>query len=327
MISDRRRITCTRVALAIGATLLASLVPAARAPATPHMKGAAHEVEVLQEQVVRLFDRLDRVSGAIESVRADVAFARERIAELSRQIEVQQDLLERHAAEAYMGGPAVGVDSLLGASSFTDLQDALEFLDAVSEQDREVLVSLQHRKVDVEQQRVRLEALEATLLAMHDRLETTVADLIEKLERQQELLRQRAEEAAAVDGSVEDASASPPPASPPPPGSPPPSPVIGPEAVAELIRDRFAPLGSRTEEVALCVAGKESGFDPRAVNPDTGAAGVFQFLPSTWTSLSEMAGWGDASVFEARANVAVTAWTVARYGWHPWRSSAEECGA
>jgi hypothetical protein len=97
--------------------------------------------------------------------------------------------------------------------------------------------------------------------------------------------------------------------------------------VAELIRDRFAPLGSRTEEVALCVAGKESGFDPRAVNPDTGAAGVFQFLPSTWTSLSEMAGWGGASVFEARANVAVTAWTVARYGWHPWRSSAEECGA
>lgn len=321
VISDRRRITCTRVALAIGATLLASLVLAARAPATPHVKGAALEAETLQEQVIRLFDRLDQVSGAIDSVRADVAFAHERITELSRQIDAQQDMLDRHAAEAYMSGPAVGVGSLLGASSFTDLQDALEFLDAVSEQNREVLVSLQHRKAEVEEQRVRLEALEANLRAKHDRLETTVTDLIEKLERQQDLLRQRAEEPAPVDDSIVD-----PPAPPAPPDPPLPSPVPGREAVMELIRDRFAPLGSRDEDIALCVAERESGFDPRAENPYTGAAGVFQFLPSTWASLSEIAGWGGASVFDARANVAVAAWTVAHYGWHPWRSSAEDCG-
>ena len=93
-----------------------------------------------------------------------------------------------------------------------------------------------------------------------------------------------------------------------------------------LVRDRFAPLGSRATEVALCVAERESNFDPLAVNPVTGAAGVFQFLPSTWASLSELAGRGGASVYDARANVAVAAWTVAQYGWHPWRSEADDCG-
>jgi soluble lytic murein transglycosylase-like protein len=95
--------------------------------------------------------------------------------------------------------------------------------------------------------------------------------------------------------------------------------------VVELIRDHFAPLGSRTEAVALCVAEAESNFDALAENPSTGAAGVFQFLPSTWASLSELAGRGGASVFDARANVTVAAWTVAEYGWHPWSSIAEVC--
>jgi hypothetical protein len=325
--SRRRRTTFTRVALAIGATLLATLVSAVQAPATPHVKGAGHETEVLQEQVVRLFDRLDQVGRAIESVRADVAIARERITELSLQIDALQEMLNQQAAEAYMGRRAVAVDSLLGASSFTDLQDALEFLDAVSQRDRDVILSLQQRKAEVELQRVRLEALEAKLRGKHDRLETTVADLIEKLEQQQDLRRRRAEERATADGSVEDPPTSPPPPSPPPPSPPPPSPAPGREAVMELIRDRFASLGSRTEEVAICVAERESGLDPLAVNPDTGAAGLFQFLPSTWASLSDMAGWGGASVFDARANAAVAAWTVAQYGWHPWRSVGEDCGA
>ncbi len=64
-----------------------------------------------------------------------------------------------------------------------------------------------------------------------------------------------------------------------------------------------------------------------AVNPVTGASGVFQFMPSTWASLSEMAGWDGASVFDARANAAVAAWTVAHYGWHAWASVAAGCGA
>jgi hypothetical protein len=321
VIRGRWRITIIRVTLAFGAVLLASLMLAVQAPATPPMKATAREVEVLQEEVVRLFDQLDQVSRVIESVRADIAWVHHRISELSRQIDAAQQMLNRHAAEAYMAGPAVEVDSLLGASSFTDLQDAFAFLDAVSQRDNDVLLSLKHRKTEVELQEARLEALEAELRGTRERLEATVADLVEKLQRQQALLRRRAEGIASDDGPVGNPRTSPPPS--PSPGSSP----LGRAAVTDLIRERFASLRSGTVEVALCVAEHESGFDPLAVNPSTGAAGLFQFLPSTWASLSELAGWGGASVFDARANAAVAAWTVAHYGWHPWRSVAADCGA
>ena len=306
--------------LALGAILLASLLTAVQAPATPHMEGAARERKrSLQEQVVRLFDRLDHVSSVIESVQADIALARDRISELSAEIEARQQLLNQRAAEAYMAGPAGGLESLLGASSFTDLQDAVEFLDAISERDHDVLVSLEQRKVEIERQQARLEGLEMELRARRERLEATAADLVEKLQRQQALLRQRAEE-TAQDASIGGPSSSTPP--------PPPAPTLAPPraVVIALVRELFASLGSRATDVALCVAERESNFDPLAVNTATGAAGVFQFMPSTWASLSALAGRGGASVYDARANVAVAAWTVAHYGWHPWRSAAGDCG-
>jgi Transglycosylase SLT domain len=317
----RRGTTISRIAL-VGATLLASLAPAAGASATPHPKGGAVRPRgVLQEHVIRLFDRLDHVSRAIERGRADVAWARDRISDLAREIEARQELLNRRAAAAYMAGRAAAVDSVLGATSFTELEDALEFLDAVSQKDSDILLSLRRRQAEIELQRARLEALEEELRGTRERLEATTSDLVEELRGQEERVR-RGVEAAAPNASIGEA---PDPA--PRPGQTAPSPPAGPEAVAELIRDRFASLGSRTSAIALCVAEAESGFDPLVVNPATGAAGVFQFLPSTWGSLSELAGWGSASVFDARANVSVAAWTVGRYGWHPWRSVAADCGA
>ena len=181
--SARGRISRKRIALALGAVVLASLTTAVRAPATPHMKGAVREPAALREQVVHLFDRLDHLSHVIESVRADIEWARVRISQLSRQIEGKQELLNRRAAEAYMVGVAGGFDSALGASSFTDLQDALEFLDAVSQRDRDVLIALERRKAEIGRQRVRLEALEVELRGRHERLEATVADLVRKLQQ------------------------------------------------------------------------------------------------------------------------------------------------
>ena len=308
-----------RTVLAAGAIVSASLMPSVRASATPHMMAAGREPQGLQRQVVRLFDELDQVSQDLESVLAETAWAHERISELSRQIDSRQQVLNRRAVEAYMGELAVGVDSVLGASSIGDLQDSLEFLEAISRRDHDVLLDLQRRKAEVERQGLRLERLEGQLREKRTKLEATAASLVEKLQRQHARLRQQATESATEVGSVGD-----PPPSPGPP-IPPPGLSVGKNAVMELISQRFASLGSRTQEVALCVAEAESAFDPLAVNPSTGAAGVFQFLPSTWASLSELADHGGDSVFDARANVAVAAWTVAKYGWHPWRSVAADC--
>ena len=309
-----------RTVLAAGAIVSASLMPAVRASATPHMMAAGREPQGLQRQVVRLFDELDQVSQDIESVLAETAWAHERISELSRQIDTRQQLLNRRAVEAYMGELAVGVDSVLGASSFGDLQDSLEFLEAISRRDHDVLLELQRRKAEVERQGLRLERLEGQLREKRTELEATAAEPRREAptatrppapagqgERSGSRFGRRRPTLAASSESTA------------------PSLSLGRRAVMGLISERFASLGSRTEEVALCVAEAESNFDPLAVNPSTGAAGVFQFLPSTWASLSELADHGGDSVFDARANVAVAAWTVAEYGWHPWRSVAADC--
>jgi hypothetical protein len=318
--SVRGRIRRNMIVVALGAILFASLMTAVRAQATPNMKVAAREPTALRDQVVHLFDRLDHVSHVLENVGAEIEWARARISELSRQIEAKQQLLNRRAAEAYMAGVAGGFDSALGASSFTDFQDALVFLDAVAQRDHDVLIALEHRKAEIVRQQVRLEALGVELRARRERLVATAADLVEKLQ-QEEALQERTDESTLDVGSTGESPSSSPPPSPPAPTLAPPR-----DVVMALIRDRFASLGSRTTDVAVCVAERESNFDPLAVNPATGAAGVFQFIPATWASLSELAGRGGASVFDARSNVAVAAWTVAHYGWHPWRSAAGDCG-
>jgi hypothetical protein len=70
---------------------------------------------------------------------------------------------------------------------------------------------------------------------------------------------------------------------------------------------------------ALWVIDCESGGDPNAYNPASGASGLFQFVPSTWLSASEEAGWGGADVFDPEPNIAVAAWLYAAYE-TPWAS-------
>jgi hypothetical protein len=80
---------------------------------------------------------------------------------------------------------------------------------------------------------------------------------------------------------------------------------------------------NRVEE-ALRIINCESNGDPNAVNPYSGAAGLFQFLPSTWATTAPAAGYPDASPFDPEANTASAAWLANRYQqlgydyWHAW---------
>lgn len=71
-------------------------------------------------------------------------------------------------------------------------------------------------------------------------------------------------------------------------------------------------------EVAYC----ESRWDPGATNPASGAAGLFQQIPRYWSERSAAAGWEGASIHDAHANAAVSAWLVYDGGgWIHWAAS------
>jgi len=90
---------------------------------------------------------------------------------------------------------------------------------------------------------------------------------------------------------------------------PPPPPYI-----AQIIYDAFSPLGARAVQWAINVAYCESRYHPNSVNTDSGASGLFQFMPGTWSGTP----WAGQSPFDPVANAQAAAWLYSHYGPGRW---------
>jgi soluble lytic murein transglycosylase-like protein len=89
-------------------------------------------------------------------------------------------------------------------------------------------------------------------------------------------------------------------------------------AIQQIILDAFAPLGAAAQTWALRIAKCESNYNPYAVNRSSGAAGLFQFLPSTWAGSPYHA----QSPFDPVANARAAAWLYQRSGPSQWECKA-----
>jgi LysM repeat protein len=69
-----------------------------------------------------------------------------------------------------------------------------------------------------------------------------------------------------------------------------------------------------------CVISRESGGNPHAVNPTSGAGGLYQFLPSTWAALGYASAFpGGAQTAPVSVQRAAFAKLYAEAGASPWR--------
>ena len=101
-----------------------------------------------------------------------------------------------------------------------------------------------------------------------------------------------------------------------------PAPAPAPRPVEEwrsLVSAYFAP---EHVDLALLIISCESGGDPNAQNPTSGAAGLFQHLPRYWEARVASAGMPGASIFDPIANVAASAYLAYSDGWGHWSASA-----
>ncbi len=87
-----------------------------------------------------------------------------------------------------------------------------------------------------------------------------------------------------------------------------------PPEIAKDITDAFSPLGPAAVQWAMNVAWCESRYHPNSVNSDSGASGLFQFLPSTWSGTP----YASQSPFDPRANAFAAAWLYSHYGPGRW---------
>jgi hypothetical protein len=72
-----------------------------------------------------------------------------------------------------------------------------------------------------------------------------------------------------------------------------------------LVGEHFP--AARVED-AMSIMDCESGGDPLARNPRSGASGLFQFLPRTWDFVAAQAGVADLGAEDGAANIAAAAW-------------------
>jgi hypothetical protein len=86
-----------------------------------------------------------------------------------------------------------------------------------------------------------------------------------------------------------------------------------------LVAKHFDPEDVGT---AMCIMALESGGNPDAKNPRSTAAGLFQFLRSTWDNMvpASVSGGSYASgqVYQPEANIRSAAWLQDAAGWTQW---------
>ncbi len=72
------------------------------------------------------------------------------------------------------------------------------------------------------------------------------------------------------------------------------------------------------EETFMRVLWCESRGDPDAKNPESGASGLMQHIPSYWPDRATAAGFHKASPFDPIANIYASVWLLDVGGWSHW---------
>lgn len=90
------------------------------------------------------------------------------------------------------------------------------------------------------------------------------------------------------------------------------------ESIPQIIQQAFAPLGPAAVQWALTIARRESNYDPRAQNP-SGAAGLFQFMPSTFAKSPP--GQAGKSIWDPAANAQAAAWMYEQGRQNEWSTN------
>ena len=237
----------------------------------------------------RSMERLDSLTARrseLERLQVEYETERDRVQLLQQRLEQEADDLGELFAEA---------DAAV-AEAFERARAAeAEYRAALTEIDRAREAERRRRQEEADQVSAQQDATSTTTTATADQTESDPED--------------------TSDVATTTTTTVPPDPTPPPPAGP------AVERWRPLVSTHF---GADLTDQALRILDCESNGDPNAVNPYSGASGLFQFLPSTWASASVRAGVGDRSVFDGEANIIAAAWLAEYYRanrgdpWLPW---------
>jgi peptidoglycan hydrolase CwlO-like protein len=322
-----------------------------------HRAGIEADLATSLTRLAEINAELTRVSVHLDGLRQNLAQADIEFASVS-------DDLQTQAVDAYVRAVTLTGTALIGTHDAESAIVAASSLESAIDSDQAQVAELAVKRRELErlreeyvvdQEQVRVLQAEADQEANHleDLLAEADADLaaaaaaaraadaqyraaLDEVDtaRAREAERQRENERTTTTTSaVAPSTTLAPPTTTTTPGAPPVTtttlpPVSGgtfPPAV-----ERWRPLVTTyfpadRVEGALQVIRCESYGDPDAYNPYSGAGGLFQFLPSTWATVSPRAGFAGADIFDGEANIGTAAWLTGYYaaqGSDPWAAWA-----
>jgi peptidoglycan hydrolase CwlO-like protein len=155
---------------ALLAFLLLALVAASGAGASTRsrLQGAKDRLSSLESQIQAeqdtlhsmqgrlnvLAGRIDAATGLYQQTQSEVMTVRDVLARDRERYASIRNRLDQRAADAYMEGPASGLDALLGSSTIGQVADRFEFLDSVAQHDSDLATTVQNLANRVHQREV-----------------------------------------------------------------------------------------------------------------------------------------------------------------------------
>jgi len=175
-------------------------------------------VSTLLLEAQRIAERKEAAYGEWQQITAELQDTRAALTDAQVQYQGLRDDLEQRARDAYISGPASGLEFLLGASSIADLSARMEYVNALSQEDADLATKVQNvrntlaaRKDEQRQLQERaaralqkVQAAEAALKAKLAEQQAALDDLNAKMARAEELVKklekQYQQELAALTG-------------------------------------------------------------------------------------------------------------------------------
>ena len=175
-------------------------------------------VSTLLLEAQRIAERKEAAYGEWQQITADLQDTRAALTDAQVEYQGLRDDLEHRARDAYISGPASGLEFLLGASSIADLSARMEYVNALSQEDADLATKVQNvrntlaaRKDEQRQLQERaaralqkVQAAEAALKAKLAEQQAALDDLNAKMARAEELVKklekQYQQELAALTG-------------------------------------------------------------------------------------------------------------------------------
>ena len=175
---------------------------------------AQNNLEDIESKIEKLDYDIERTYGEIDKVKVKIANSKLQIEKTTKNIQVaeenikeEEELFNARMRIMYMNGADSYVEIMLNAEGFMDFMSRVDNIKKIVEFDNKLIAKLTDKKVEIENQKVALEAENAKLVLLKSDNENKIDKLMLKKEEQKALIADAVKQERLYSSKISDAQA------------------------------------------------------------------------------------------------------------------------